>query len=270
MSVALTLLLANADAACPAPVGTDAVQGALDTAELAFANLDVTAFDGATDAALGLLPCVSEPMSRQLAASVHRFVGLRRFVDRDLDAARSSFAAARSIEPGFAFASSFVPDDNPVRVEYAAIDPATGAGAEAPPVDGGYLLFDGSIGTTRPTSFPTIVQVMNGDGTVSQTAYLSPGQALPTYAIGTPDLPGPDHPLRAPLLASGGGALVLAGALYGLAWVSRSNYDDPAIETEAQLDALRAQTNALTITSFVAGGVALGLGVSGVAFTADF
>ena len=129
---------------------------------------------------------------------------------------------------------------------------------------GGYLAFDGSIGSERPTSFPTIVQVMSGEGSVVTTDYVEPGEALPAYEVGVPDLPGPDHPLRAPLLASGGGAAVLAGALYGLAWVARSNYDSPSIETEGQLDTLRRQTNTLCIGSAIAGGVAVSLGAGAV------
>jgi hypothetical protein len=99
---------------------------------------------------------------------------------------------------------------------------------------------------------------------VVTTDYVEPGEALPAYEVGAPDLPGPEHPLRAPLLAGGGGAAVLAGALYGLAWVARSNYYDSSVQTEAQLNTLRTQTNTLCIGSAIAGGVALSLGAGAV------
>lgn len=261
------LISAVASAACPAPVGLQDVQASLDRAEIAFGNFDIDAFDAATDEAVTSVPCIGEPMSRQLAASLHRFIGLRKFVARDLDNARRSFAAARSIEPNYAFPSTFVPEGNPVLVEYAAIDPTTGVAVAVPTPKGGYLLFDGSIGTERPTTFPTVVQVMNGDGTVATTDYLEPGEAMPAYEEGVADLPGSDHPLRAPFAVGAGGLAVLSGACYALSWQAHGNWREA--DTIDDLEKFQGQTNGLLLGSMGAGAAAIGLGV-GAVFTAEF
>ena len=264
---ALSLFAGVAHAGCPAPVSTDDIQSALSKAEMAYGDLDVDAFDAATDEAVAMVPCISEPMTRQLAASLHRFVGLRKFVSRDLDHARESFAAARVIEPGYKFPTTFVPEGNPVLKEYAALDPASEVAVEVPTPKGGYLLFDGSIGTARPTTFPVIVQVMNGDGTVAATDYVEPGEAMPVYEAGAADLPGSDHPLRAPLAAGAGGLALLSGAFYALSWSAHGNWN--AADDVASLDKFKHQSNNLFLGSVGAGAAAVGLGV-GAVFTAEF
>lgn len=265
--VALSLLVASARAGCAAPAGTEDIQAALAKAEIAYGNLDVDAFDAATDEAVAMVPCVSEPITRQLAASVHRFVGLRKFVSRDLDHARESFAAARSIEPGYKFPTSFVPEGNPVLREYEALDPATEVAVEVPTPKGGYLLFDGNMGTSRPTTFPVIVQVMNGDGTVAATDYVEPGEPLPVYEPGVAAAPGGSHHLRVPLAAGAGGLALVSGACYALSWSAHANWNDATDLTH--LDQYKHQSNNLFLGSVGAGAAAIGLGV-GAAFTAEF
>src|SRR5688500_15029340 len=110
----LTLLLAPLAAAqCDGPTSTADLEAALLDARRSLERLDGTAFGAATDRIDAVLPCLGEPMSRHLAAEVHRTKGIRAVTERSPDASRY-FAAARTIEPAYKFPSTLIPEGNPV------------------------------------------------------------------------------------------------------------------------------------------------------------
>ncbi len=81
-------------APCTEPTTTSDVALSLEAAETAFGSLDGMRFLTETDKALDALPCVTDPVSRTLAARLHRTVGFKAFLQEDQSGAALSFASA--------------------------------------------------------------------------------------------------------------------------------------------------------------------------------
>ncbi|MFH1466883.1 MAG: hypothetical protein ABIO70_21040 [Pseudomonadota bacterium] len=265
-----------AHAACEAPTTTLQVQTLVEQAEATYTALDVPGFQAATDAIVADLACLHEPVPRYLAASVHRMVGLRAFIDRQPERSTRAFAAARSIEPAYSFPETLVPAGNPVLSTYAAIPVESGGmAALTAPADGHYLL-DGRPGTERSTAWPVIFQQVDGQGQVLATSYLWQGEPLPSLAVPAPVAEAPTAPAAQPpallaapaepkghprwgLLATGGASLVAAGALYAVAHGAHDSYYD-AGTNPADKPGLRTTTNTCFVGSIALGAAGLGLG----------
>ena len=72
MTAPLLLLLSMAwGQDCPPASSTD-LSASIDEAEATIARLDVPAFKAATDELSALIPCLDDPVTRQVAAEVHR------------------------------------------------------------------------------------------------------------------------------------------------------------------------------------------------------
>ena len=236
-------------------------------AEGTFASLDMAAFKAATDRLQTVLPCLVDPVPSNVAAEVHRYLGIRSVGDRDLEVAAQRFAAARSLEPDYDFPLSLIPEGNPVRTVYASLsldDPQYEA--VPPPADGGYLQFDGRISEQRARAWHTLVQRFDGTGRVVETHDLSPSDPLPVYPVrvagpvepGTVDEPESGRPvvLLATTLAMG----VTSAALYGAAGMTEARFKNPATPDD-RLDPLAKRANGLVIASGVSSAATLGLGV---------
>lgn len=279
--VSLLLALAGpARAACDAPADTTAITSAISDAEATFADLDIAAFKEATDRIRAVIPCLQDPVTRRVAAEVHRFLGIRAFGDRD-PAAPTYFAAARSIEPDYVFPPELIPEGNPLHQVYRSIDLTTGRSVPVSEPAGGYLQFDGRSGAERPAAWPTLFQRFDSSGAVVDTRYLHPGDPLPDYPVKRVRIvvvdPGPEpvepivpvrpppSPARTPLLVGALSAAAATGVMYGMAGVAKGTFNDPSTP-DADLDALRRRANTLSVASAVTGTVGLGLGV-GVALT---
>ncbi len=278
---ALLFLVATSLAApCAAPSTSADVSASLTEAEAKFAELDVDGFNAASDRAFAALPCVSDKMTRALAAQVHRFKGLRAMIDRDPSLARQAFAASRTLEPGYSFPATLVAEDNPIRTEYAALDPAAGTLDNVPEPAEGALTFDGrDTGNRRPVTYPTVVQYVDAAGVVVHTAYLMPGQQMIDYpartlpAVSAVDPLPPEKPkrgLNVPLLGGAGVLAIASGVMWGVAGSSYGRYWDEAdpITDPAELKSLRGTTNAMMIGALGAAGGAVGLGVGSVVVSA--
>lgn len=173
--------LRTAVAACPDAATLSELNSAMERAERAYGNLDLDGFLTASDALRNDLPCLGEPMTRVVAARIHRVEGLRGFVDSDSRAASQSFAAARSQDPDYRFPDSLVPEGYPEWELYNALNLKLGATLKVDPMIDGYVLFDGKVGVDRPTDWATVVQVINEDGEINVTRYLRPGDPMPSY-----------------------------------------------------------------------------------------
>ena len=132
----------------------------------------------------------------------------------------------------------------------------------------GRLLFDGRQTTERPDAWPSLVQVVDGDGAVAHTAYLFPEEPLPPYeAKPLPTEPPMATGGRGPkpaFLVSAGGAAVAAGALYGAAALTNASFqEDHPDWTNDDLVAAQRRNNAFLVASGTAAGVAVAsLGVA--------
>jgi len=267
------------DVACDAPTDTAQLSRLLADAELAFTRLDIDAFNASTDALNKQVPCLQEQMPRSLAAEIHRYVGLKAVLSRDFDSAAMAFAAARSVEPQYRFPASLVPDGNPIHDVYSQFDMEAASDEEVPPPAQGQLKFDGTVGVARSTSWPTIVQLVDDEGSVTATVYVYPGDIMPSYPPRVAGEPAPDPfaiappPPRetksgpnVPLLATAGGAIALSGVFAGLAASSEATFWNESTP-DSELPGLRGRINTFVALSAVTGTVAVGSGVAGIALT---
>ncbi len=270
-----------AHAECDLPISTADIQSILERAESTYTALDVPAFQEMTDELSAGLACLQEPVPRYLAASVHRMMGLRAFIEREPERSTRAFAAARSIEPAYTFPEAMVPAGNPMLSTYAAIPIETGSYEELPVSAEGHYLIDGRAGTQRPTAWPVIFQRVGGDGQVQHTTYVWNGEPIPGLEIPSPTPIAASEPTQPPLpatpsaplaagervgprwglLGSAGASLVAAGALYGVASASHSKWSDPDTDPMDK-PSLRTSTNACFVGSIALGAAGLGLGTA--------
>lgn len=240
---------------------SDGLDGALD----AYAAADVDAFLERTNELNAMLPCLAEPISRDVAAAAHRIRGMRAFIDRQPVVARNAFSAARALEPAYSFPTSLVPEGHPLAKAYAHA-PEAPTTDPVEPARSGHLRFDGRRSNDRPTSRNTVAQLLDREGGVTRTAYLLPAEPMFPYEPGRPDSgasgDGSGMGLSVPLAIGAGAAAVLASVSYGLAGASYAEYgNDPYLEHK---DGLRGRTNALVGLSAGLGGAALGAGIGAV------
>jgi len=266
---------------CAQPTQERNVREALDEAYQQLEALDIEAFKGATDDLDAVLPCLGEALTPRVIAEVHRTKGIRAFGERD-PMAEQMFAAARTIEPGYRFPTTLVPEGNPVRTTYQSVDISTAPREEVPRPGMGDLRIDGYSSNQRPIAWPTLVQYLEADGDVGFTAYLMPGEPIPAYPLValTPDPvpvplplplpqptpepqpPPPTKSARVPLLVAAGITGIGAGIAYGMAGASERKFKDPTTP-DADLDGLRGQTNTLVLVGAFGGVAAIGLTVAG-------
>src|SRR5688572_27820706 len=82
-----------AHAACDRPAtAVDVIEAAEASAD-AYGNADLMGFIDTTSKLEALLPCLQEPLPRNVSANVHRMMGLRAFVDQKRDKADAAFGA---------------------------------------------------------------------------------------------------------------------------------------------------------------------------------
>jgi len=272
-----------AESSCPELTLGSSLRSAAERAEEAFGATKVTEFQAAIAELDGLVPCLMEPVDPELAALVHRMKGLGAFIERDQDRAREAFAAARVLEPEYAWPETLIPWGHPLLGVYQALEVENAAFETANTPAAGWVYMDGRPSEPRPLEWPAILQVSDAEGAVQLSAYLWPGDPLPDYGVEAvvelmpstvpsevqqPVIPssvaatsttvrtGP----RGWMLASAGGAAVASGVLYALAARSGDQYWDSATPY-ADLEASRSRTNGLVLASAGAAGLALGTGV---------
>lgn len=270
MSLLLLLLAvpsASLAADCVERVDVEAFSARIGEAETAFGELRVPDFFRATDEAAFLLECLGQPVSLDVAGRYHRLQGLRLYVAQDEEEAVLSFAAARSVAPGLTLPETLVPPGHELRELYARFPLENGKTWRVPRPAEGRLLFDGQESTERPTTWPTVVQLEDGSGQVTETAWLRPRDAMPAYRIAAMEPGGKARtPVKGALLGTGAVATIGAGFLYGLAAASAASFDqDHPDWTSEDLSRHRSRTNSLVLASAALGGAAvvtLGIGVA--------
>jgi len=251
--------------ACDTPTTTGDVRKALDAAEGAFAGADLDGFSSARDTTRQAVTCLGEPLPSGLAAELHRMEGLAAFFAEEAERAPQAFASARRLEPDYRFPEEQVPPGNPLLDVYFTADPFSPPAVSVPEPAEGSLRFDGKEALSRPMSGPTVMQLLDGSGSLAQTTYLWPGQPLPAYAQadGVEAEPEPvKASLKRPLLIGAAGAAVASGALFAANVAVHNAYDD-ATDLDT-LDRVRGLNNGLSVGSGVTLALGVGLGVGGL------
>ncbi len=249
----------SARADCGQAVTTAELVVMLEGAEWAYSQANLPGFSQASEQLRTQIPCLIEELPRNIAARLHRAVGLRGFVDRDPDVSTRAFAAARVIEPAYTFPSAMVPAGNPVLADYNAVAVEAGEYVDVLAPADGYLVFDGRPDTSRPRFWPTVAQFVSSEGQVTDTFYLWPEQSLPVYEIAAvaPDagvVPAAsearagERSVSLPLLAVAGGLAAASGALYLASRSAHGDFYDPGTPL-SDLDALRSRHNGMVWAS---------------------
>ncbi len=251
------------------------IAASLNAAESSYTGMDLPGFNETRDRVLGMLECLGEPLNKADAAAFHRVIALDGYLQSKPERTVAAYRTVLALQPGFALSSNIAMPGNPLheRFEEAARLGPGEMTALYPPA-GTVLFVDSVMATERPSERPCILQLTAADGTILWTGYLNEGEANPDWTTLDLQLPEDVGPLsgtkivptgpNVPLLASAGGAALLAGGLYGVAYASSKKYDDPDnpdIETPDDLYALRRKTNAMVYTSAGLGALAVALGV---------
>ncbi len=246
--IAATWPVSSAFAApCEAPVPPAVVASKLDDALVSFAVMDQEAFERAVDEAVAKVDCVQEPISRELAASLHRARGIRILITGNEAGGREVLAASARLVPDHQLSETIAPAGGHVAEAWAAAKAAGPVERIEVPDVGDEVVVDGTPAKDRPASGPYVFQVLEGGR--ATTRYVPSGDpgivsgALEGGAVAEAPLPMPaPEPMPAPLpepvsgtsggnkalLWSGVAAGGVAAGLYGTAIVSRVAYDqDP-------------------------------------------
>ncbi|NCG21398.1 MAG: hypothetical protein GWP91_20500 [Rhodobacterales bacterium] len=237
----------------------------------AYQDADLNRFIETTSKLEELIPCLAEPIPRNVAAGVHRMMGLRAFIDRKGEKSEAAFGAARVIESAYRFPETMVPPGHPIMMAYESLDVSDPPTKSVPSAEGGYFQFDGRPGFERPVTLPTVTQLFNADGGVEVSAYLWPADGMFDYIVGSPAvLSGQDTAIdfrkkgpNLPLAISAAGSGLAAGVLYGLASGKNAQFNSPGAPYEDGAS-LRASANTYALASGSAGVVAVGLVVGSV------
>ena len=164
----------------------------------AYGELDRAGFEASLRRAKEVVDCLGEVVDPATAAELHRATGLSAFLARDEDLAKTRFAAARAIEPAYTFPDTLVPEGNPARELYTALDPEQSPVETLASPTAGSLRLDGRTSRARRTLLPTVFQRLDGSGAVVDSALLNPGVPAPAYAAATSEGPEPKPPKDKP------------------------------------------------------------------------
>ena len=262
----------TAHAVCDPTATTLQLQAALSDAEVAFSQMDLSAFEQASRTAEQDLLCLGEPLTLPDAAAVHRVEALSSFVGGNRSSTVLALQAVSVLQPGYRLPMSIAPENHPLRADWErAQELASGASRDLSRPAEGWLLIDGVRTTALPLDRPSIYQHLDDQGYVLTSRYLAPGDEVPAYEVwtapppaevqvsGTTPLPPPPKPpVSRALLRAGAGAAVAASGMWFLSTRTAKRFWDPATDV-GELEGLRLQTNALSVVSVGAGGLALGL-----------
>jgi hypothetical protein len=167
------------------PASAERVSSMMQQALLDFATLDEDSFHSSVQQASQALPCLDEVFLPPNAAAYHRLMGLEAFFDGRDEEAVVAFRAAQHIEPDYVMSAKIAPEGGRLhRLWLAAKEgPNPFQGSFRAPA-GSYAFVDGVEGTVLAEDLPSIVQYGVGDGSVSWTGYLLPGETPPTTMPG--------------------------------------------------------------------------------------
>ncbi|MCB9687014.1 MAG: hypothetical protein H6735_18385 [Alphaproteobacteria bacterium] len=227
------------------------LQSSVEKAENTFVQMDEDGFAKAVVLTRNTLDCLTEPLTPVSAAGFHRVNALEAFLRGDHAKTIVHFQAVRGSQPGYELPDEIAPEGHPLRVDFDKSSQFSDAGRfPLDPPETGWLLIDGSRATEAPGGRPFIFQWVQGAGQIGKSGWVDVGAALPSYPVKV-EAPPPvvEEPKK-----GGGKALTWVGltttavgaGLYGVAFVTRGQYDD-AVQAgdEARIRSSHTTTNVL-------------------------
>ncbi len=258
--IAATLCFsAPAGAASDCEATSSQLADAVRRADDRYLAMDLDGFTGARDEARQSIDCLVVVVTPSDAASFHRMEALDAFVAQDDERTIQGFRAVLALQPRHKLPQALAPQGDPLHGLFLEAAKQPPSATEPVDLSGRDLLFiDGVQVPSRPPHRPPIVQITDDEGGVRYSAFLVPGDQLPSSG-GRPRSRNPSKALTFAALGSG----AVAAGLYGVAVQSRLQFDDPAT-SDTDLPDLQQRTN---LTAWGAVGVAAvgaGLGVGAV------
>ncbi len=263
------------DLPCEEPAQAVEIRAASQDVLVGFGQLDAGRVKRADQALTERLSCAGEVLSETLIARVHLARGLAGWTAQAPGLA-AAFGAARSADPNLVLATDLVPIGHVLRDRWDHTSTTEMVDVEVPRRT--ILWIDGRPGSSRARGRPAVVQLVDASDIVRSTVYLLPDEPLPVNNIDTSSWPSllthrpgvwtEQHfrPATAPLLASGAGMGLVAGATYAYSWVRRGAFDDRTVmRTEDELSQIRRQVNTADALASIGVGLALALEITGVA-----
>lgn len=251
--------------ACEPMRGSDLAPPMVD-AENAVADMEEADVERAAVALEARIGCLTERLSPEAVAGVHRLLGYRAFVRGDRANASAAFGAARATDPAWQMPDDLAPPGTALREVFttAPLDTAT-EGILVPP--GTVLWVDAVKTNERSVDRPAFVQLLSLDGKVLGSHWLLETDPAPDWSAlaSTVALPavlpqGKPQQARSAVAWWVGGAAALALGAGSYAWAVDDHRRYVALDSglnEADLAGLRTSANTKV-------GVAGGLGVIGI------
>ena len=222
----------------------EALDGAVDRAEAAFAAMDADGFDAAQREVGEALGCQQRVLEPARAARVHEIAALAAFLAGDDSLVVSHLRAAVASDPGFRLSESLAPPGHPLEGAMRAATAAPpGATATLAPPRHGFVAVDGLRSDLAPTGRPFLFQHVLSDGSAVITAPVRSLGEVPAYAEARPK-----RARRRALLGSGITVGLASVVLYGAAFSVRGTYDDAvAAGDESRIVSTHGTTRRLAV-----------------------
>ena len=216
----------------------------------AFAQQDLSGLNDARQQSLDRIPCLSEMLSTDAAAALHRMLGLAAFTEGQTPLVLAEFQAARRLAPEVTL-EGLVLEGHPLSELYTqSLTEDLGEGELVVAARGSVVVVDGVPNGLRSPGALAVVQRYEAGGALTETRVILPDERI------DPD----NH--RALLLAGTGVSAVSSAVLYALSLQAHQRFWDTTDSAlpDSELDAARARANALSIAATGAAGGTLLLG----------
>ena len=253
--VLLLLPILNA-AASDCPAGVQQLAVVADRAFDAYTLLDVAQFQQNVQTLQVLIGCLEEPLSHDLAVSLHRIYALGAWLQDEPNASVASWRASIALEPRVVPGDDLIPPGSRILELYQQAVEA-GPGEEAPSGVQG-LRVDGTASGTYPTQRASLVQHPVEEGW--QTAYIY--GTLPAAFVQPPSSGWSARPRSQRLLIAGLVAGTGAGLGLGSAALLKTRYE--GLSAGDTGNGLLVANQAAGLSGYTLGAASLGLTASAV------
>lgn len=221
---------------CP-PDAAEVVLASAEEVANAWYGLDEAAFGAARSRMADGLPCVQVALDVPQTVTLHRARAITAFVDGDMDAAKRSFAALRTLDPSWTPPADRVPPDHPLwKLWASSLDGDTPKTVEITVLPEHGWAVDGTrfdpadavegVPYTLPMDRAFVLQVFEDDTVAAYTGYHVSAVDVPVDKMVLSDkfrLLHVRHTKQAHIWGSVVSGVLLAGAAttFGLGWQAR-------------------------------------------------